>query len=52
MLSNTVSKNASLLQAALKPMTLLQAPVRGYMPYYQKKNDDYFKPRYFDNVRR
>jgi hypothetical protein len=52
MLSNTVSKNASLLQAALKPMTLVQTQARGYMPYYQKKYDDYFKPRYFDNVRR
>jgi len=32
--------------------SLLQAPVRGYIPYYLKKYDDYFKPRYYDNVRR
>ena len=41
------SGTASLLQSAL-----VQAPVRGYIPYYQKKNDDYFKPRYYDNPRR
>ena len=39
----------SLLQAALG---LIKAPKRTYIPYYQKKNDDVFKPRYYDNVRR
>ena len=51
MLTNSVSKKTSLLQAAFKP-TLVSAPVRGYIPYYQRKYDDYFKPRYYDNVRR
>jgi hypothetical protein len=51
MLTSTVIKRTSLLQGALKP-TFLQAPVRGYIPYYLKKYDDYFKPRYYDNVRR
>ncbi len=47
MLTNANSK--SLLQSAFK---FIQAPHRGYIPYYQKKNDDVFKPRYYDNVRR
>ena len=41
------AQTKSLLQSAL-----VQAPVRGYIPYYQKKYDDYFKPRYYDNPRR
>lgn len=47
MLTNANSK--SLLQGAYK---FIQAPQRAYIPYYQKKNDDIFKPRYYDNVRR
>ena len=53
MLTGTVSRKTSILQAALKPATtLLMTPARGYIPYYLRKYDDYFKPRYYDNVRR
>ena len=31
---------------------LTRTPARGFIPYYQKKNDKYFKPQYFDNVQR
>lgn len=47
MINNANSK--SLLQGAFG---LIKAPKRSYIPYYQKKNDDVFKPRYYDNVRR
>lgn len=48
MLTNA-NNTKSLLQGAFK---FVQAPQRGYIPYYQKKYDDVFKPRYYDNVRR
>jgi hypothetical protein len=52
----TRQHSSSLLQAAFKPaasmMLMGQAPVRAYIPYYLKKYDDVFKPRYYDNVRR
>lgn len=50
LLKNTKSKS-SLLQTATAAL-LIQTPTRGYMPYYQSKYDNYFKPRYFDNPRR
>lgn len=49
----TQAKVAAQRQFLLNPAALIvSAPVRGYMPYYQKKNDKYFKPQYFDNVQR
>lgn len=48
MMNNLTTKMTLLSRAT----AMVNLPARGYMPFYQKKNDDYFKPRYFDNPRR
>jgi len=51
MIISTTTKDL-LVHSHSASRALVSVPSRGYMPYDQKKYDDYFKPRYFDNVRR
>lgn len=52
MIISTTTKDLLVHSHSSASRALVSVPSRGYMPYDQKKYDDYFKPRYFDNVRR
>lgn len=53
LLTKNTLQRKSLLQTATASAYLVAAvPQRSYIPYYQSKNDKYFKPQYFDNVQR